>query len=342
MNKFADMSTFVAVVEAGSLTQAAQRVGTTKSVVSQRIRQLESRLGTSLVERVRKLRVTDAGREFYARCVGILSDVAAAEEALLNRASELSGPLRLAAPLAFGIRYLAPILSQFAKSHPDICLDVETDDRYVNLQEENFDLAVRLGELRDSALVARPIAPCRKLICASPSYLAERGVPQHPRELHGHDGLLYTHRESNGMWQLPVEGEVQSFRIRARMRTDNGYQMLDAARAGLGLVILPTFLAADAIVAGELVPVLTAFSPVGGQVSAVFRQSKRGSPKIQTFIKFVAERLGEPPVWEVAIRDKMKPEAHPLAKPRTRFDDAALSLNNSAIVRLSHTLPASA
>src|SRR5437667_367117 len=144
MNKLADMSTFVAVVEAGSLTAAARRVGTTKSVISQRIRQLESRLGIGLVERAGKLRVTDAGRE-----------------------------------------------------------------------------------------------------------------------LHEHDGLLYAHRESSGMWQLPVDGEMRSFRIRARMRTDNGYQMLDAARAGLGLVILPTFLAADAIVAGDLVPVLSDFSPSG-------------------------------------------------------------------------------
>jgi len=326
MNKLADMSTFVAVVEAGSLTEAARRVGTTKSVVSQRIRQLESRLGTGLVERARKLRVTDAGREFYARCVGILSDVAQAEEALLTRDSDLSGPLRLAAPLAFGIRYLAPILTQFAKAHPDICLDVETDDRYVNLQEENFDLAIRLGELRDSALVARPIARNRKLICASPTYLAERGVPQHPSELHDHDGLLYAHRESNGMWQLSVDGEMQSFRIRARMRTDNGYQMLDAARAGLGMVILPAFLAADAIAAGELVPVLSDFAPPGGQVSAVFRQSKRGSPKIQSLVKFVAERLGQPPVWEQAIRDKVDPQADSLARTPTRFDDAALSL----------------
>jgi DNA-binding transcriptional LysR family regulator len=314
MNKLADMSTFVAVVEAGSLTQAARRVGTTKSVVSQRIRQLESRLGTGLVERARKLRVTDAGREFYARCVCILSDVAEAEEALVTRDSDLSGPLRLAAPLAFSIRYLVPILSQFAKTHPHICLDVETDDRYVNLQEENFDLAIRLGELRDSALVARPITRNRKLICASPTYLAERGVPQHPRELHGHDGLLYAHRESHAMWHLPVDGEMQSFRIRARMRTDNGYQMLDAARAGLGLVILPTFLAADAIAAGELVPVLSAFAPSGGQVSAVFRQSKRGSPKIQSLVKFVAERLGQPPVWEMAIRDKLDPQAQAFAK----------------------------
>jgi DNA-binding transcriptional LysR family regulator len=233
--------------------------------------------------------------------------------------------------LAFGIRYLAPILSQFAKAHPDICLDVETDDRYVNLQEENFDLAIRLGELRDSALVARSIAPNRKLICASPAYLAERGVPQHPSELHEHDGLLYAHRESNGMWQLPVEGEMQSFRIRARVRTDNGYLMLDAARAGLGLVILPTFLAADAIVAGDLVPVLSDFAPSGGQVSAVFRQSKRGSPKIQALVKFVAERLGQPPVWELAIRDKLDCEAHPFAMPHPRFDDAALSLTIGAL-----------
>jgi DNA-binding transcriptional LysR family regulator len=330
MNKLADMSTFVAVVEAGSLTEAARRVGTTKSVVSQRIRQLEDRLGTGLVERAGKLRVTDAGREFYTRCVDILSDVAQAEEALRGRDSDLSGPLRLAAPLAFGIRYLAPILSQFAKAHPDISLDVETDDRYVNLQEENFDLAIRIGELRDSALVARPIARNRKLICASPAYLAERGVPLHPRELHEHDGVLYTYRESNGTWQLPVDGEMQSFRIRARMRTDNGYQMLDSARAGLGLVILPTFLAADAIAAGELVPVLSDFAPPGGQVSAVFRQSKRGSPKIQSLIKFVAERLGQPPVWELAIRDKVDVPVHPFSRTHARFDDAALSLTSCA------------
>ena len=326
MNKLADMGTFVAVVEAGSLTEAARRVGTTKSVVSQRIRQLELRLGAGLVERARKLRVTDAGRQFYARCVAILADVAAAEEALLTRESDLGGPLRLAAPLAFGIRYLAPILSQFAKAHPDICLDVETDDRYVNLQEENFDLAIRLGELRDSALVARPITSSRKLICASPDYLAERGVPRHPSELHEHDGLLYAHGESHAMWHLNVAGEMQSFRIRARMRTDNGYQMLDAARAGLGLVILPTFLAADAIVARELVPVLTDFAPPGGQVSAVFRQSKRGSPKIQALVGFVAERLGQPPVWELAIRDKVAPQIHAFGRNPTRFDDAALSL----------------
>jgi DNA-binding transcriptional LysR family regulator len=325
MNKLADMSTFVAVVEAGSLTEAARRMGTTKSVVSERIRQLESRLGTGLVERAGKLRVTDAGRDFYARCVAILSDVAAAEEALQPRDSDLSGPLRLAAPLAFNVRYLGPILAQFAKAHPRICLDVETDDRFVNLQEENFELAIRIGELPDSALVARPIAPNRKLICASPSYLAERGIPQHPTELLDHDGLLYTYRESNGTWQLPVDGEMQSFRIRTKMRTDNGYQLLDAARAGLGLVILPAFLAADAIAAGELLPVLNDFAPAGGQVSAVFRQSKRGSPKIHSLVKFIAERLGQPPLWELAIRDKLDAHALAFAKPHARFDDAALS-----------------
>jgi DNA-binding transcriptional LysR family regulator len=306
VNKFADMSTFVAVVEAGSLTEAARRLGTTKSVISQRLRQLELRLGTSLVERTHKLRITDAGRQFYGSCVGILSEVAAAEESMQVRESDLHGVLRLAAPLAFGVRYLAPILSQFAKNHPDICLDVETDDRFVNLQEENFDLAIRLGELRDSSLVARPIARGCKLICASPAYLARRGVPQHPSELQDHDGLLYMHRESHGMWQLPVDGTLQSFRIGARMRTDNGFQMLDAARAGLGLTILPSFLAADAIVAGELVPVLMPFAPPGGQISAVFRQSKRGSPKIQSLVKYVTEQLGQPPEWERAIQAKVE------------------------------------
>ena len=306
MNKFSEMHLFVTVVDAGSMSEAARRVGKTKSVVSLRLQQLEKRLGTSLLERGRYLRVTDAGKIFYAHCVRILDDVSEAEDAVVAGEASMRGHLRIAAPMAFGIRYAAPMLAVFAAKHPELRLDIASDDRYVNLHDENYDLAIRLGTLPDSSLLAKPIAINRHLICASPAYLLARGVPQHPAELHDHDGLLYVNREPQGMWQLPVDGELLSFRIRSRMRTDSGHQLLAAAKAGLGLAILPTFLAAESIAAGDLVIVLKPFSPSGGSVSAVYRQSHRASPKVHALVESLIEQIGQPPVWDRIIADHLE------------------------------------
>ncbi len=305
MNKFAEMHFFVTVVDAGSMTQAARRLGTTKSMVSQRMQQLEQRLGIGLLARGRLTRVTEPGRIFYAHSVRILADVGEAEDAVLAGQASMRGHLRVAAPMAFTARYAAPMLAGFAKLYPELRLDIDSDDRQVNLHDENYDLALRLGALRDSSLVAKPMAPNRHVICASPAYLAERGVPLAPGDLHAHEGLLYANREPQGTWQLPVDGELASFRIRCRIRTDNGFQLLEAAKAGLGLAILPTFLAADAIAADALRIVMPAFAPSGGALSAIYRKSHRASPKIQALVNFLTERIGRPPIWDRAIQAQL-------------------------------------
>ncbi|MET1078791.1 MAG: LysR family transcriptional regulator [Pseudomonas sp.] len=298
MNKLSEMHTFVMVADTGSISEAARRLGTAKSMVSQRLQQLEKRLGTVLLERGRQARLTESGEVFYRWCVRILGDVDDAENAVLSAQSSLRGSLRLAAPMAFGIRYLNPILSSFAMRYPDLLLDLEFDDRRVNLQEEGFDAAIRIGELPDSSLVAKTITPNRHIICASPGYLAAHGVPHVPEDLAQHFAMLYVHREPHGMWTLPMNDALESFRVRCRMRTNCAYQLMEAAKAGMGLAILPTFLAAPAIVAGELQEVLAPYAPRGGTISAVYRQSQRASPKLCALIDFLSEQIGNPPVWE--------------------------------------------
>jgi DNA-binding transcriptional LysR family regulator len=287
------------------MSEAARRIGKTKSVVSLRLQQLEQRFGTSLLKRSRYLRVTELGKIFYTHCVRILDDVSEAEDAVVEGEARMRGDLRIAAPMVFGMLYAAPMLAAFAFRHPELRLDIESDDRYVNLHEESYDLAIRIGTLPDSGLLAKTIAINRHLICSSPAYLLKRGVPQHPADLHEHDGLLYVNREPQGMWQLPVDGELLSFRIRSRMRTDSAHQLLAAAKGGLGLAILPTFLAAEAIAAGELVIVLRQFSPSGGSVSAVYRQSHRASPKVHALAEFLIEQIAQPPVWDRIIADHL-------------------------------------
>jgi DNA-binding transcriptional LysR family regulator len=301
MNKFTDMTTFVSVVEAASFSEAARRLGTTKSIVSERIQQLEKRLGCALLERGRPLRMTQAGLAFYESASRVLEEVERAEESVQDVQASLRGTFRIAVPMAFMTRHLGPILSRFAALHPDLCLDVEAQDRVVSLQDGQYDMAIRMGELSDSSLIGRSITVNRHLVCASPAYLERRGVPQHPAELAQHDGLVYYNREPNGMWSLPVEGRRQSFRIGTRMRTDSGHLLLEGARAGLGLAILPTFLAAGPMLAGELIAVLQPYSPSGGQISAVYRKTVRTPPKIHVLIDFLAEEIGHPAHWDTEL-----------------------------------------
>ncbi|MFI8736891.1 LysR family transcriptional regulator [Ectopseudomonas toyotomiensis] len=298
MNKLSEMLAFVAVVDTGSISEAARRLGTAKSMVSQRIQQLEKRLGCILLERGRLTRLTESGEVFYRHCTGILADIENAENAVLTSQSSVRGNLRVAAPMAFGMRYLTPILASFAKQYPELSLDVEFDDRRVNLHEEGFDAAVRIGELPDSSLVAKTITPNRHIICASPDYLNAHGTPRTPQDLAQHFAMLYVNREPHGMWTLPVNDTLESFRVRCRMRTNCGHQLMEAAKAGLGLAILPTFLAAQAIVDGELIEVLEPYAPRGGNISVVYRQSQRASPKLRALSSFLSEQIGNPPIWD--------------------------------------------
>ena len=300
-NKFAELHTFVVVVDAGGMSEAARRLGVSKSAVSQRIRSFEKRLNTCLLERGHILRITPAGQQLYERAIHILDELTHAEEVIQSATAELSGELRIAVPTLFGSRYLSPILTLFAKQHPGIHLDIEASDDLMSLWDENFDVAIRMGVPTDSSVIAKTIIENRQVICASADYLTQRGVPVHPRELVDHDGLIYTPRDSSGHWNLLVDGQMETFPIRRRFRTDSGFQLLDAARQGLGLAILPTFHAAEAIVAGELQVVLESHAPDGGWISGIYRRSRRGSIKIHALVQFIREHLEKPPCWDRAI-----------------------------------------
>ncbi len=303
LNKLNEMQAFVTVADTGSMSEAARQLGAAKSMVSQRMAQLEKRLGSTLLERGRQARLTESGEVFYRYCQRILAEVDEAEEAVQAFGASVSGTLRLAAPMAFSVRYLAPVLADFAARYPQLRLDVEVDDRRVNLHEERYDAAIRIGELPDSSLVAKTITANRHIICASPAYLAAHGTPQTPQELARHFAIHYVNREPHGTWTLPVNAGLESFRVRGRMRTNSGHQLMAAARAGLGLTILPTFLAAPDIVSGELVEVLAPHAPRGGNISMVYRRSQRASPKLQALADFLGERLGNPPPWERMLAD---------------------------------------
>lgn len=303
LNQFIEMSTFIAVVEAQGISIAAQRLGTSKSVVSARVQQLEKRLGTVLLERGRPLQVTEAGQAFYERVVKIMADVSEAEATVASLQASLQGTLKLAVSMVFAIAHLDQILARFMAQHPQLILDIHTTDQYVNLHDEQFDAAIRIGPLNDSSLIARLIAPNTRVICASKDYLQQYGTPIVPQDLQRHTGVFYSNREKNSsIWHLPVDGQVSAFRIGMRLRTDNGFQLLQAAKAGLGLAILPTFLAYEALADRQLQIVLPAYAPTGSQIALVYRQSKRTSPKIQALYEFLRQEINNPPYWDQHIQ----------------------------------------
>ncbi|WP_123775933.1 LysR family transcriptional regulator [Acinetobacter sp. BIGb0102] len=306
MNQIIEMQTYIAVIEAGSITNAAKRLGITKSVVSQRIQQLEQRLATALIHRGRTMQCTDAGQEFYQQSIKILAELSHLEESISAHHDHLRGNFRLSVPQGFSIRYLAADLAEFMKMYPDLKLDIESSDYFVNLNNGNYDVAIRMGELPDSNLISQTIAENRHYICASPDYLQTHGTPTHPNELFRHRGLLYLPREPHGMWQLPVDGERAFFRISPYMRSDSGHQLLEAAKLGLGIAILPGFLAADAICQQQLKVILPAFSPSGGNISVVYRVSNRASPKIQALVQFLSKKIGHTPSWDIAIQKTLQ------------------------------------
>ncbi|MBN3762087.1 LysR family transcriptional regulator [Burkholderia sp. Ac-20365] len=326
MNKFVDMATFVSVVDASSFSEAARRLGTTKSIVSTRIRQLERRLGCALLERDRPLRVTLAGGVFYESASRVLHDVRLAEESVQDAQCSLRGPLRISVPLALLARYLGPILSAFADRHAELQLDIDTQDRAISMQDGQYDVMIHTGELPDSSLVARTITTYHSLICASPAYLDRYDIPRHPRDLANHFGVNYYNREPNGMWSLLVDGKRQSFRVRTRLRADSEHMLLEGARAGLGLAILPTFIAGDFLLSGDLIAVLQDYAPQGGQLSVVYRKAVRTPPKINALIEFLSAHIGDPANWDAPLIS-----AGVVASQAVSYKAASGSFNASAL-----------
>ena len=302
MIQISDMNAFVAVVEMASFTEAARRLGTTKSVISRRISDLEQELGASLLDRnARSVRATEVGAVYYAKCVRILESIGAANDFVASFNSLVRGRLRVAVPEAFGASLITPLLNEFAEQYPEVLLDIDADDVHVNLSESHFDLGIRAGRLGDTSLIARPLTTFRSWLCASPAYLERRGIPRSAQDLAEHDGLINASDESQGTWQLVINGELRACRVRERIRSNNSEQLLSAARVGLGIMQVPGIIAADAIAAGELRVVLPECAPPPSQVSLVYPKSRKASQKVQTLMGFLAQRVTTLANWDERI-----------------------------------------
>jgi DNA-binding transcriptional LysR family regulator len=305
MNLFEDMSVFVGAVEAGSFSGAAQRLGIAKSIVSRRINALESRLGTSLFHRTtRHFSLTETGLAYFERARRILSDVAEADDIARQLQGELKGKLRVAAPMSFGSRHLSPAIVEFLTNHPQLDIDLELNDRRVELVSEGYDLAIRIGKLPDSSLIARTLAPCRHVVCASPAYLAARGTPLMPSDLaaQNHTCLAYSNRPASEQWRLRVGNEWKEVPVTARrLGVNNGEVLRDAAIGGLGLVVLPTFIISDAVTSGALTIVLAGYQFFDTSIYAIWPPNRQLSTKVRALVDFLSNRFGGTPYWDQSL-----------------------------------------
>ena len=300
MDRFKDMAVFVAVAEAGSFTAAADRLDVAKSAVSRRVSALEARLGVQLIRRTtRRLSLTDSGIAFYERSARILADLDEAESALAQSHGELRGQLRVALPLSFGLHHMHAPICDFASRHPAIDFDLDLNDRRVDLIEEGMDLAVRIGHLRDSSLIARKLFDARTVVCAAPAYLARFGTPRSPAELGDHRCLVYSNLAEPQRWAYAdADGQRHTVDVGRGMRVSSGDFICRAAAAGLGIAMQPTFIAHEAIRSGDLVPLLTDLQWPVTPGYAVYPPTRHLSFRVRAFIDYLVEHFSGTTAWD--------------------------------------------
>lgn len=294
-----DVAAFTQVVETGAFARAAERMGISKSILSRRVARLEAALGARLLTRTAQgAQPTEIGRAYFERAANVLAELEAASEVVADAVTQVAGPIRLSAPISFGIAYLAPVLADFAKAHPRVELEVSLDDRRVDIVAGGFDLALRIGRLTDSSLVARRVTTVRAVVAASPAYLAEHGSPARPRDLNGRELLVYTNISPSQQWRFKVGRNWETIRGPVRLRADSGDMLREAAIAGLGIALLPSFIAAPAIAAGTL-KVLLADHPmeeVGMYI--VMPPGRAVTARVRALADFLADRFGPEPRWD--------------------------------------------
>jgi len=300
MDKFEELQAFVTVVEAGSFTAAAERLDADKSAISRRVSSLEEHLGAQLMRRTtRTLNLTDTGRSFYERSARVLADLEEAESAVAQEHIELKGRLRVALPLSFGVLHMGPPIDKFSQQHPQVQFDLDLNDRHVDLLQDGIDVAVRIGKLSDSSLIARRLFKSRIVVCASPAYLQKNGTPATPDDLQEHRCLVYSNQRDPGHWAwLDAEGIEQRVRVKVAMQANNGTLLMIAASDGLGIVMQPTFIAHAAIRAGNLVPVLTEYAWPEATAYAVYPPARHLSHRVRAFIDFLADYFAATPYWD--------------------------------------------
>ncbi len=306
MDRLDGMRLFVRVAELGSFAAAAQQMNVARSVVTRQIAALEAHLGTKLLARsTRRLSLTSAGTSYLEKCREILSLVEAAEAGLHEDRQTPRGHLRITLPFSFGIRRLMPLFCDFMTENPDISIELEFNDRRVNLIEGGFDLAIRIANRLEPGDVARKIGSSKGLIAAAPDYLARHGRPRHPKDLAAHEcfGYLLAPRSS---WSFVVDGETQWFPVNGRLKANSGDALLEAAIRGLGIARAPTFVAEQAVREGRLEVLLPGFPTPEFGIYAVFPGNRYVPHRVRALVEYVATRIGPHPPWDAILAPSRK------------------------------------
>ncbi len=302
-NTFSTIPIFVAVVECGSFSLAAEKLGVTKSAISKRITQLEDELGTRLLNRTtRKLSLTEAGKRYYDHVSQVLSIAQQGMDAVTELQGEPKGKLKITAPMSFGVLYIAPIIAEFLEHFPKITIDLQLEDQMVDLIEGEFDLAIRIGNLPISNLVAKRLANCKSILCASTSYIERNGTPQKPADLIDHNCLVYSYFRGGSEWTFEYQRNEFKVIPKGNFVVNNSEAIRRALIEGLGIGQLPTFLVSKDILSGKLTSIMTSYTLPEHAVYAVFPERKHLPHKVRAFMEFVADKLGrDNPVWDQGL-----------------------------------------
>lgn len=297
MDRLDEIKAFAAVADARSFTQGARKLGVSSAQVSKLVARLENRLGARLLNRTtRDVSLTDVGRAYLERARELVDEFEALDTAVRDQGGP-SGLLRVSAPVSFGAAQLTDELLAFACQHRQLALDVAFTDRLVNLVEEGFDVAVRIGRLNDSSLVARRLAAVRMVTCASPGYLARAGEPKTLADLAAHEVIVDTNARDPFVWRFGPHGDVQEVRVNGRLRFSGAEACVAAALHDLGITRTPAFGAAHALREGRLVPLLCNFEPEMIYVHAVYPHARHLASKVRAFVDFLAQRYAGEPAW---------------------------------------------
>lgn len=300
-----DVAVFEKVVSEGSLTAAANRLNQPKSSVSRSLSRLEADLGVRLLQRTtRKLHLTEAGQLFFDRTRRVLGDLRDAEQAVTQLQEAPRGNLRMTMPVELGMKFVGRVVAEFMLRHPEVSIEVELSGRLVNLVEEGFDLALRIGEFRDSSLVARRMGNLSGRFFASPAYIGRHGLPRKPEELPDHEVVMFMQPRENTLqlFRQPLRGDDDQpacrLAVKGRLTVNNSSMAADAAIAGLGIALVPAFLCAEAVAAGHLLPVLPEFRVCHGGLYAMYPSREHMPVALRMFLDFLGERMQEHPWFE--------------------------------------------
>jgi len=294
MNRLDAMHIFVRIAELGSFTAVAEQMGLARSVVTRQIAALESHLGVKLMVRnTRRLSLTSAGSAYLEKCKVVLDLIEAAEASVMEERLTPRGNIRIGVPLSFGLKKLTPILLEFSERYPDINLEIVFDDHQMNLIEEGIDLSIRIATQLAPGDIVRKLGSCRLFTVASPDYLKQHGRPNHPSELTNHECLGYT-LTANGMsWEFMVEGHLETFYIRSRIKANNGDALTEAAARGLGITRQPDFIVDDYLATGQVETILNEFNAAVLGIYAILSSNRYVPHRVRVLLDFLANRLSE-------------------------------------------------